>query len=483
MLRDKRGGESSRLAERTSEVVSVNERGLSRVKKIPHTDYAASSEHSGSASPRRERQLECTLAKFLIQKEGRQLLACFRRWFNFVLVRMMSDSSLLIRTSSKRGPAAAADLVEEAFSTVSAKPKCGEESLLHSSAVTLEKREDAALPAASSHIENDQQREDQRLNKTATGDGEREGPFMASRVKDFAHVVGSSSSSSVEMEMARTDVSWYVHRTVRPLHRGSGGGSGEGLRTSPWESDTSIEEMLSTLTPDLQERVRAVLSGEPERSRAFPKTSEALNTIRYPSLGPNLSPGGPRVLDTDGNHSISSSFPMAHVTRSGSGEVMQGIIDPQKGSSSSLSTHAGPIGRRPTGGDAKPGNQEVPILMDVEALNFPSPPAELSGMPPLRQEEPLGRLSGETAPVEVRDSPSYLRVRSRWRDIKKPLPRRSRPPRLRQKFAILSGKMGIRKRIPLRMGVFLVNLQCRGNDVESRREAPRGVRHGVRSWM
>ncbi|RNF23574.1 megakaryocyte stimulating factor [Trypanosoma cruzi] len=409
MLRDKRGGESSRLAERTSEVVSVNERGLSRVKKIPHTDYAASSEHSGSASPRRERQLECTLAKFLIQKEGRQLLACFRRWFNFVLVRMMSDSSLLIRTSSKRGPAAAADLVEEAFSTVSAKPKCGEESLLHSSAVTLEKREDAALPAASSHIENDQQREDQRLNKTATGDGEREGPFMASRVKYFAHVVGSSSSSSVEMEMARTDVSWYVHRTVRPLHRGSGGGSGEGLRTSPWESDTSIEEMLSTLTPDLQERVRAVLSGEPERSRAFPKTSEALNTIRYPSLGPNLSPGGPRVLDTDGNHSISSSFPMAHVTRSGSGEVMQGIIDPQKGSSSSLSTHAGPIGRRPTGGDAKPGNQEVPILMDVEALNFPSPPAELSGMPPLRQEEPLGHLSGETAPVEVRDSPSYLR--------------------------------------------------------------------------
>ncbi|EKF33101.1 hypothetical protein MOQ_003038 [Trypanosoma cruzi marinkellei] len=410
LLREKRGGEPSQPAEQTNEVVSVNARDLSRVKKIPHTDYAASSEHSGNASPRRERQLERTLAKFLVRKEARQLLACFRRWFNLMLVRMMSDSSLLIRASSKRGPAAAADLAEGAFPTDSAKPKCGEESLLHTSAVTFERRENAAVLATPLNIEKDQQREDQRPNKTATRDGEREGPFMASRVKDFAHVVGSSSSSSVEMEMARTDVSWYLHRPVRPPHHGSGGGSEEGLRSPPWESDASIEEMLSTLTPALQERVRAVLRGEPARSRAFPKTSEALNTIRYPSLGPTLSPGGPRVFATDGNHKIYSSSPMANVKRSGSGDVMQGIIDPQKGSSS---THAGPIRRHATGGDVKPGSQEgsqeFPVVMDVEALNLPSPPAELSGMAPLPQEEPSGRLSGETAPVGVRYSSFQLR--------------------------------------------------------------------------
>ncbi|RNF20581.1 megakaryocyte stimulating factor [Trypanosoma conorhini] len=416
-------------AEQRSGGAPSNDGSSSRAAAAQEADHVASSEVSESASlreelaRRKERQLERTLAAFLMKREGQQLLDCFRRWFNLMFVRTVNGSSLLHGSPPTRGPAANA-----AAASDSAGIRSGKEVSLLGCNAAEEQREETSARATSSHPGHEPKWDKQTRDKRTTGDGGREGAFMASQFKDFAHVLGSSSSSSVEVEVAKTDVSWHIQRSVRQPHHGGEGDSDGASPSGSLESDTSIQEMLSSLTPRLQERVRTVLRGEPRRSRAFPKTSKALSSMRCSLPVQVPSPTGPSLLVSGGDSRGAPSSPTAQAAQSGLEDVMQGRSESRLGASSLSSTRTGPCQRCGAEGDIKlesyltqglhtatevdeAGMQGIPAAMGVATRNVSPPPAEPAAVPWLRQGDPLGRSSGDTVSAGVRDSP--LRSHSR----------------------------------------------------------------------
>ncbi|ESL08303.1 hypothetical protein TRSC58_03996 [Trypanosoma rangeli SC58] len=423
-------------AERISDGASSIGGDISRAMEAQEADHAASSEVSESVSLREElvrrkgRQLERTLTKFLIKKEDQRLLLCFRRWFNLMFVRMVNGSSLLGRSLSIRGPAVAAEAAAEATTTMpvvthSARSRGEEGGPLLSCDINEKRREDTFESATPSRTGRKHKQGSRKRKKRATGDGGRGGAFMASRVKGFAHVMSNSSSSSVDVQVARTDVSWHIQRSARSPHHGEESDSEATSQRCSLESDASIQALLSSLTPRLQERVRTVLRGEPRRSRAFPKTTKVLSAMRCSLLDQALSLSASPLLIRDGNHRRSLSLPTAHVTRSGLEDVMQGIRNSRRGALSSSSTSAAPRQGSGTEREIKPesdvpqdvcsvagvdmaGTQDIPVTINVAARNVSPPPTDPTAMPWLHQEEPLGRSSGGGASAGARESPLQL---------------------------------------------------------------------------
>ncbi|KEG14917.1 megakaryocyte stimulating factor [Trypanosoma grayi] len=260
---------------------------------------------------KKERQLERTLTRFMVKKERQQLLVLLRRWYNIMFLRVLHNSS-------SRKEAATVPTVADPSAAKQMDVKESEGCTPSSAAAAIEGSDDASVPAVAPQPTPAEARPNRSKNrkpheKRTTGASEHGAPFMASRVKDFAHLVGSSFSSSVEMEVAKTDVSWFIHRTT-PNHqredvedKRSGGAYACSLG-----SDSSIEEMISSLAQPSQERVRAALQGEPLRSCAFPKTSEALGFLRSSVTTASYWPSG----FVGGSCGSSASYPMAHVMQS-----------------------------------------------------------------------------------------------------------------------------------------------------------------------
>ncbi|RNF09139.1 megakaryocyte stimulating factor [Trypanosoma rangeli] len=434
-----RGAPPPPPAGRQSDGASNKGKDPSRAMEAEETDHAASSKVSESVSLREElarrkdHQLERTLTKFLIKKEDQRLLLCFRRWFNLMFVRMVNGSSFLNRSLPIHGPVAAAGAAAAATTTMpvvtdSVKPRGEEGDPLLGCDVTERRRENTFESATPSRTGRKHKKDNRNRSKRATGDGGRGGAFMASRVKGFAHVMNNSSSSSVEVEVSKTDVSWHIQHSARPPHDGGESDSEATSRRCSLESDASIQVLLSSLTPRLQERVRTVLRGEPRRSRAFPKTTNVLSAMRCSLLDQALSLSASPLLINDGNHRRSLSLPTTHITQGGLDDVMHGISDSRRGALSSSLTCASPHQGSGTAREIKPESdvlhnvcavagvdmvdtQDIPVTISVTARNVSPPPTDPTAMPCLRQGEPLGGSSGCSTSAGARGSPLQLHSR------------------------------------------------------------------------
>lgn len=222
-----------------------------------------------------KRHLKRRLDKYLVVKERRLLLACMRHWFNSMFVRV-TDNFFSVRSRSSK---------ETLDAMVAASPtvRCSR----------TDTPLDAYVPGvgqqkASPLVRKGSKKQPELVAvEAAAGGGDNEKGellFMASRVKDFAHIKKDSSADSLEMEVGKTDVKWYVSRPAGNSRKRGKVSSckqkKDGSSTPSLEDDSSIEELLSSLAPPLQERVRMAIRGKPVRKSKFPMTSEVISMMR-----------------------------------------------------------------------------------------------------------------------------------------------------------------------------------------------------------
>ncbi|KAH8606917.1 hypothetical protein ERJ75_001433600 [Trypanosoma vivax] len=246
------------------------------------------------ARHKKDNELKRILDNYLSDKRRRVMLICLRRWFNSMFVRVIDSS----HTPKKASKTAAATAESGSVGTSPAPPtgvRSRELDTLPLSSPTASGRGSGPSPytdstegeiRSSSGVRRHRKQQSEVVTPAnwARGTSTRERRFMASCSRDVAHVGRDALSGSFDVEVAKTDVSWYVVPPKRCKSQLKKGSSGRKIRdsskTSFLEDDSSIEELLCTLAPPVQERVRAVLHGRAARSSAFPKTSDVIRELR-----------------------------------------------------------------------------------------------------------------------------------------------------------------------------------------------------------
>ncbi|CCD12063.1 unnamed protein product, partial [Trypanosoma congolense IL3000] len=219
----------------------------------------------------KKKRMQFVFDRYVVDRRRRMLLSCIRHWFNAMFVRV-TNRFLRQNWESPRAPCATPSAMASLTAPEDARSpekSDGKKRFKTLSREVLTKCDKATTT------------KDSCANRS---DAKQDVLFMASCVKDYAHISDDRSVDSVEMEVGKTDVKWYVCREAgrgQPLKRKSSRRRRKSRSTTPsWEEDSSVEELLATLAVPLQKRVRMVLSGQSAAKSKFPQTSEVISGMR-----------------------------------------------------------------------------------------------------------------------------------------------------------------------------------------------------------
>nr|CCC47281.1 conserved hypothetical protein, fragment [Trypanosoma vivax Y486] len=245
------------------------------------------------ARHKKDNELKRILDNYLSDKRRRVMLICLRRWFNSMFVRVIDSS----HTPKKASKTAAATAESGSVGTSPAPPtgvRSRELDTLPLSSPTASGRGSGPSPytdstegeiRSSSGVRRHRKQQSEVVTPAnwARGTSTRERRFMASCSRDVAHVGRDALSGSFDVEVAKTDVSWYVVPPKRELDLVPGAPVS---RASP-----SVGPSEVTRTNDIQEGVVGVTNGQQSSKNA----EDDLQGCGRPFLDPGYVPVGHNV--------------------------------------------------------------------------------------------------------------------------------------------------------------------------------------------